>query len=178
MNQEKQGNEVHIIFWSKFDNISTTIKNQLMKEPNVRTLCVDNKIVNKSILADTNYNVREVPTILTINENGQDLLTTGDDACKQFVSKLNKQKLLSMEKPSIFDSRLKMSSSEIAANPSLYRVKEQESYQDSIQSSTMENPKQPSHKEGLTNTNFEQTFESRKKSTKEIADQMMKERGL
>lgn len=180
MNQEIPNDEVHIIFWSKFDEISQTIKNQLIKEPNVRTLCVDNKIINKSILADTNYNVREVPTILTINQNGQDSLTTGDNACKQFVSKLNKQKLLSIQKPSIFDARLKMSSSEIAANPSSTQTKPQ-SYPDSIssiQQSPNETQTQPYH-QTVANTDFNQPSESRKKlSPKELADQMMKERGL
>ena len=78
MSQENGNDEVHIVFWSKFDDMSQKLKNQLMKENNVRTLCVDNKIVNQAILNDVNYNITQVPTILTINQNGQqDFLTEG-----------------------------------------------------------------------------------------------------
>ena len=172
MSQDQENDQVHIVFYSKSDETSQKIKNKLKKEHNVRTLCVDNKIVNKSILADTNYNVRQVPAILTINHDGEDTLTQGDEDCHQFVSKLNNQKLKSMHKPSIFDTRLQMSSSQIAANPALSTQKEegqQQVYQDEMH-----------HNE--SNQSFESTtsnlLSNTKLSPKELADRMMKERGL
>ena len=176
MSKEQENDQVHIVFYSKFDDTSQIIKKKLKNELNVRTLCVDNKTVNKSILSDTNYNVTCVPTILTINQNGQDSLTQGDHACNQFILKLNKKKLQSMEKPSIFDTRLKMTSSEIAANQSLSTQKEkndeeeEEHYQEDIHKNES--------RQSLESTRTLDSVTNKKLSPKELADKMMKERGL
>ena len=172
MSQDQENDQVHIVFYSKSDETSQKIKNKLKKEHNVRTLCVDNKIVNKSILADTNYNVRQVPAILTINHDGEDTLTQGDEDCHQFVTKLNKQKLKSMHKPSIFDTRLQMSSSQIAANPALSTQKEQ-GQQQVCQDEMHHNESNQSFESTTSNL-----VSNTKLSPKEIADRMMKERGL
>lgn len=171
MSQDQENDQVHIVFYSKLDETSQKIKNKLKKEHNVRTLCVDNKIVNRSILADTNYNVRKVPAILTINHDGEDTLTQGDEDCHQFVTKLNKQKLKSMHKPSIFDTRLQMSSSQIAANPALSTEKEQEQGQQQFYQDEMH------HNESNQSTSSN-LVSNTKLSPKELADRMMKERGL
>ena len=172
MSQDQKNDQVSIVFYSKLDETSQKIKNKLKKEHNVRTLCVDNKIVNKSILADTNYNVRQVPAILTINHDGEDTLTQGDEDCHQFVTKLNKQKLKSMQKPSIFDTRLQMSSSQIAANPALSTQQEQgqqQFYQDEMHHNESSQSFDSTTSNLVSNT---------KLSPKELADRMMKERGL
>lgn len=176
MSQDQENDQVHIVFYSKFDETSQKIKNKLKKEHNVRTVCVDNKIVNKSILADTNYNVRKVPAILTINHDGEDTLTQGDEDCHQFVTKLNKQKLQSMQKASIFDTRLKMSSSQIAANPALSTEKEQGQQQ--FDQHDMHQNDSNQSLESTTTSTSSNLLSNNKLSPKELADRMMKERGL
>jgi len=175
MSQDQENDQVHIVFYSKSDDTSQIIKKKLKNEPNVRTLCVDNKTVNKSILSDTNYNVTCVPTILTINQNGQDSLTQGDHECHQFILKLKKQKLQSMQKESIFDTRLKMASSQIAANPSLSTQKEQEHGQQQFYQHEMH---QNESNQSLESTTTSDLVSNTKLSPKELADRMMKERGL
>ena len=81
-----------------------------------------------------------------------------------------------MEKPSIFDTRLKMTSSEIAANQSLSTQKEkndeeeEEHYQEDIHKNES--------RQSLESTRTLDSVTNKKLSPKELADKMMKERGL
>lgn len=111
MSEEKENDEICIIFWSKNDDFSKRLKDQLKQEKNIRSICVDNNEVRKRILESTHYEIKEIPCILEIYSNGNDSLIGAKD-CLSWYHSFQKKKKQNYTKSSILDERMKLSSSE------------------------------------------------------------------
>jgi hypothetical protein len=113
---DQDNNEVCILFYSKEEPLSLKFKDQLKSEKNVRVLCVDNNDLRKRIIDSPNYDIKEVPCILEIFQNGNDNIIKSSECLDWFRNFKSKQQE-NNRRSSIFDERLTYSSSLNASAP-------------------------------------------------------------
>jgi hypothetical protein len=113
---DQDNNEVCILFYSKEEPLSLKFKDQLKSEKNVRVLCVDNNDLRKRIIDSPNYDIKDVPCILEIFQNGNDNIIKSSECLDWFRNFKSKQQE-NNRRSSIFDERLTYSSSLNASAP-------------------------------------------------------------
>lgn len=79
--------KIIVIFYSFSDPSSLKIKNTLLTEQNVRSICCDYEHIKEKILNDNLYSIKHVPSILVLYEDGTDEIYQDEDECLSFIKK-------------------------------------------------------------------------------------------